>query len=73
LVYASKGTITVVLSGTSTPTGEITVYNLLGKEIGKQKITDLTTVISANVASGTYLVKVQTAEKTSTKKVLIEN
>ena len=50
---------------------EIQVFDLTGKKVYSQKVNANNMVFSLNVSSGTYLVKVITENRSTTKKIII--
>lgn len=61
----------VTIETASTETASIEVYNLLGKQVIAQTLTNSTVNVSS-LSSGVYLVKVSVEGKTATKKLVIK-
>ena len=51
--------------------GELIVYNIMGKKVLSQEVNAKESTIILNAASGTYLVKFVTDKGISTKKVYV--
>ena len=69
--YSFGKTIYVRIEAEELPVGDIAIYNVLGAEISRIKITKTTHEIPANYRAGTYIVRVITADKVYTNKVFV--
>lgn len=61
------------MPGEASETAVIEIYNLNGQLVEKQSTTTVETTIPANMASGSYIVKVTTdSGRTTTHKIIVK-
>jgi stage III sporulation protein SpoIIIAA len=67
----SNGRAMVMISGIENPTGEILVYDLIGRLVQTQAINNSSNSVPMNNMHGMFIVKVQTEKEVVSKKIFI--
>ncbi len=68
----STGKVTITIAGTS-KVATVRVFNIVGTEVRHINVEESSSLDMSDLANGTYLVKVQSGEKTAVKKLIINH
>ncbi|MBS1771379.1 MAG: T9SS type A sorting domain-containing protein [Bacteroidetes bacterium] len=68
----NNGSFTLQLDNTDFKNGNITIYDIVGREVYQSQIINRTSQINLNVSEGVYMVKLQVDNTSSTQRLIIQ-